>query len=62
MKGQIRWMQVNPETNEFLYDLGTEELDTSKKSVRDTVVELLCDKWENFGLQGDCILISKGEE
>lgn len=62
MQGTIRWMSVIPDTNEFLYDISERPIDTSKKSVRDTIVNLLCDEWENFGERGDCIVINFKEE
>ena len=61
MKGVIRWMKVNPDTNEFYYDLGQEEFDTEEKSMRDTIVDLLLDKWDGFGEDGDCILVKEEE-
>lgn len=61
MKGTIRWMQVNPDTNEYLYDLGMEEFDTKKQSIRDTIVDLLLHKWDGFGEDGDCIVIKEVE-
>ena len=61
MKGTIRWMQVNQNTNEFFYDLGQKDFDTSEKSMRDTIVDLLLHDWEDFGEAGDCLLIV-GEE
>lgn len=62
MKGTIRWMQVTPSTNEFQYDLGQEEIDTEKESVRDTMVRLLTHEWDTFGESGDCIVIDMEEE
>lgn len=61
-KGTIRWMQVNPDTNEYLYDLGEEEFDTNKESVRDTIVRLLISDWDSFGEHGDAIVIKFTEE
>ena len=61
MKGVLRWMQVNQNTNEFLYDLGQKEINTEEKSVRDTIVDALLHDWEGFGEQGDCLLIIKEE-
>ena len=57
MRGTIRWMKVNPDTNEFYYDVGCVEFDTSKKSIRDTIVDLLM--WDDFGENGDCLLIKE---
>jgi hypothetical protein len=61
MRGTIRWMQVNPDTNEYLYDLGLKEFNTDKKSIRDTIVELLTGDWEYFGDDGDCLVIRSDE-
>ena len=61
MKGVLRWMQVNQNTNEFLYDLGQKEINTEEKSVRDTIVDALLHDWEGFGESGDCLLIIKEE-
>ena len=57
MKGVLRWMQVNQNTNEFLYDLGQKEINTEEKSVLDTIVDALLKDWEGFGESGDCLLI-----
>lgn len=62
MKATLRWMQVDPDTNEYMYDLGTEEIDTSQQSVRDTIVDLLLNKWDGFGSDGDCIVIKEEAE
>ena len=61
MKGVLRWMQVNQNTNEFLYDLGQKEINTEEKSVRDTIVDALLKDWEDFGEPGDCLLITEEE-
>ena len=59
-KGTIRWMSVNPDTNEFYYDLGIKEFDTSQESLRDTIVNLLLHDWDSFGDDGDCMVIKRG--
>lgn len=60
-KVTIRWMSVNPETNEFLYDLGMEEIDIRQTRVNEAVVALLLTKWSDFGENGDCIVINDEE-
>lgn len=62
MQGRIRWYASVPSTGEFLYDISEKEFDTSKKSMRDTIVGLLLDEWENFGEDGDIIQIVNEEE
>ena len=61
MKGTIRWMQVNQNTNEFLYDLGYKDFNTKERSMRDTIVDALLHDWEDFGEPGDCLLIVEEE-
>lgn len=61
-KGTVRWMSVDPDTNEFMYDLGEEELDTEQESVRDTIVRLLVSTWDTFGERGDAIVINLEDE
>ena len=61
MKGVLRWMQVDQNTNEFLYDLGQKEINTEEKSVRDTIVDALLHDWEDFGEPGDCLLIMEDD-
>lgn len=61
MTGRIRWYSSVPSTGEFLYDISEREFDTSKKSMRDTIVELLLGDWECFGENGDIIQIVSDE-
>lgn len=63
MKGVIRWYSATPSTGEFQYDLGQKVFDTDKKSIRDTIVDALCNDWDMFGEDGDTIIIvAEGEE
>lgn len=57
MKGILRWQMVNPDTNEFQYDLGSQEFDTDTQSIRDKLLGLLLHEWDSFGEDGDCILV-----
>ena len=61
-KGVIKWVSVNEDTNEVLYELGQEEIDTKNESVRDTIVRLLISDGDTFGESGDSIIIDCGEE
>lgn len=62
MKGIIRWMKVDQNTNEFYYDLGQKPFDTEEKSMRDTIVDALLNDWDDFGDPGDCLLIVEEDE
>ena len=61
-KGVIKWVSVNEDTNEVLYELGQEEIDTKNESVRATIVRLLISDWDTIGESGDLIIIDCGEE
>lgn len=61
-KGVIKWVSVNEDTNEVMYELGQEEIDTKNESVRDTIVRLLISDWDTFGESGDSIIIDCGED
>lgn len=62
MKGRIRWYSSVPSTGEYLYDISERSFDTDKKSMRDTIVDLLLDEWECFGENGDIIQIVAEDE
>lgn len=61
-KGVIKWVSVNEDTNEVMYELGQEEIDTKNESVRDTIVRLLISDWDTFGESGDSIIIDYKED
>ena len=62
MKGVIKWYSATPSTGEFQYDISERDFDTDKQSMRDTIVHLLCTDWENFGEEGDAIIIVGEDE
>lgn len=62
MKGTLRWIMVNADTNEYQYDLGSADFDTDKESIRDTIVRLLLNDWDGFGSAGDCIVVVEDED
>ena len=62
MKGISRCYSATPSTGEFQYDISQREFDTDKKSMRDTIVDLLLDDWDTFGEEGDTIIVVKEEE
>ena len=56
MKGIISWKQ-------YYGEVDCVQFDTSEKSMRDTIVELLLNEWEDFGKDfGDAIVICEDEE
>ena len=61
MKGVIKWYMSDSSTGEFSYDISERDFDTDKQSMRDTIVHLLCTDWENFGEEGDTIIIISEE-
>ena len=64
MKGIIKWYMSDSSTGEFSYDISERRFDTSNESIRDTIMNLLCNDWENFGDEGATIIIisEEGEE
>lgn len=61
MKGVIKWYMSDSSTGEFSYDISERNFDTNERSIRDTIVHLLCNDWENFGDEGDTIIIISEE-
>ena len=47
MKGIIKWYMSDSSTGEFSYDISERRFDTSNESIRDTIMNLLCN---------DCLL------
>ena len=62
MKGIIKWYRATPSTGEFQYDISERNFDTNERSIRDTIVHLLCNDWEMFGEEGDAIIIVGEDE
>lgn len=62
MKGIIKWYMSDSSTGEFSYDISERRFDTSNESIRDTIMNLLCNDWEMFGEEGDAIIIVGEDE
>ena len=61
MKGIIKWYMSDSSTGEFSYDISERRFDTSNESSGDTSRSWLCNDWENFGDEGETIIIISEE-